>query len=220
MKNQQIDFSTNILQALLWRFNKAARLQSLLTAKQAWYDTNQTAFWSSWLTNIFDIRTANNFGCTVWAILLGVPITIIQTPDYLTKPVWGFGTYHRNFNRGNFAIQKTSAIPLTLEQKRLILQLRYAQLISRGTVTQTNALLKYIFNANGFPFAPYVLDGLDMTMKVVFPFAIPAALLLVLNNYDILPRPDGVKLDYVQLARPTFGFGSFHRNFNRGTFAS
>ena len=143
--------------------------------KQDWYDENQTAFWSDWFTNVFDLTTANDFGCAVWAVILNIPLAVIQPPDYLTKPVWGFGTFHKNFNRGNFAVQKQSAIVLTLAQKRLVLQLRFAQLISRGTAPQTNSIIQQIFTRNGYG-QVYVLDGLDMTINYVFTFAIPSAL--------------------------------------------
>lgn len=217
MKNQEFDFSVDILQALLWRWNNAPNLTSLLMSKQTWYDENQTDFWNDWFTNVFDLTTANDFGCAVWAIILKIPLAVIAPPDYLTKPVWGFGTHHKNFNRGNFAIQKQTTLPLTLAQKRLVLQLRFLQLITRGTVTEINRDIATIFARNGFG-SVYVLDGLDMTCDYVFTFVIPSALNFVLLNYDILPRPAGVKLNIRTTVRSTFGFGSAHMNFNRGNF--
>lgn len=217
MRNQLFDWSVDLLQALLWRHNQADHLTSLLQQKQNWYDDNQQAFWENWFTDVFDLTTANDFGCAVWAIILGVPLSVIQAPS--TTPSWGFGSFHRNFTRGNFAPNTQSVIPLTTPQKRLVLQLRYAQLISRGDVASINKILAYIFGRNGYG-PVYVLDGLNMRCTYVFTFAIPAALNFVLSNYDILPRPAGVRETIISLARPTFGFGAFHRNFTRGNFGA
>lgn len=197
MKNQTFDYSVNVLQALLWRFNTAPNLQSLVVAKQAWYDANQTQFWTDWFTNVFNIPTANDFGCAVWAIILGIPLAVVQQPDP-EKPTFGFGLFvttgFYNFNNSNFGVTQQTIIPLTLEQKRLVLRLRYFQLISRGTVTQTNRFLKQLFADFG---GAYVVDGLDMTCTYVFQFVLPSALQFVFSNYDLLPRPAGVSVTIV-----------------------
>jgi hypothetical protein len=70
---QSFDFSVNLLQALIWRYNKVERLLALLQSKQDWFDTNQEGFWSDWFNNVFNLDTANEFGCNVWAIILGIP---------------------------------------------------------------------------------------------------------------------------------------------------
>lgn len=194
MKTQEFDFSVNVLQALLWRFNLAPNLQALVAAKQAWYDANQAQFWTDWITDVFDLRTANDFGCAVWAIILGVPLAVVQDPEP-AKPTFGFGPFlttgFYNFNNSNFGLNHQTVIPLTLEQKRLALRLRYFQLISRGTVTQTNVFLKRLFAGFG---GAYVVDGLDMTCTYVFQFTLPSALQFVFSNYDLLPRPAGVRV--------------------------
>lgn len=217
MKNQAFDFSVNLLQAIIWRYNDASNLIGLLTAKQNWYNVNQTAFWQNWVTNVFDLRTANEFGCAVWSIILGVPLSITQQPDYLTKPVFGFGfdtggfTYRKNFNRGNFAIRNQTTVNLTLAQQRLVLRLRYCQLMTRGNVLQINSFMKYIFSDLGLV---YVVDNGNMEATYVFTFALPSQLQFVLQNYDILPRPSGVKIRYIVLPDPHWGFGQYRLNFN------
>jgi len=214
MRIQALDFNVNLLQALLWQYNEALRLQSLLEQKQAWYDENQTEFWESWYRDVFDLRTANDFGLAVWAVILNIPLTITSGGVASTR-LWGFGQYRRNFNRGNFA-PSTSGIRLTTAQKRLVLQLRYYQLVTRGDIPDINRFLNYVFAGYG---KVYAVDGLTMTMSYVFTFAIPSSLRFVLENYDVLPRPAGVGVNYVELIRDVFGFGPVHLNFNRGGFA-
>jgi len=224
MLNQAFDFSVNLLQAILWRYNNASNLVGLLTKKQAWYDAEQSAFWSDWITNVFDLRTANEFGCAVWSIILGVPLAVTQQPDYLTKPVFGFQTdagpfsYRVNFNRGNFAVRNQSTISLTLAQQRLVLQLRYAQLITRGNVVNINKIMAYIFRSLG---SVYVEDTLDMGPAIYnFDFALPSEVAFVLASYDILPRPAGIGVKIVIEPDLHWGFGAFRKNFGHGGYGA
>jgi hypothetical protein len=85
---EDFDFSVDILSALLWRNNQSATLQSLLQQKQDWYDTNHEQFWSDWCTNVFNLATANEFGLSVWAQILGVPLQLIVAPN--AGPQFGF----------------------------------------------------------------------------------------------------------------------------------
>lgn len=215
MRIQSFDFSVNLLAALLWQYNDALKLQSLLENKQAWYNREYSEFWTDWYRDVFDLRTANDFGLSVWAIILNIPLTI-TSGGVPSSNIWGFGPFRKNFNRGNFA-PSTSGIRLTTEQKRLVLRLRYFQLITRGAIPEINKFLAYVFAPFG---KVYALDGLDMTMNYVFTFTPPSQLRFVLETFDVLPRPAGVGVNYVTLIRDTFGFGPFRLNFNRGTFGS
>jgi hypothetical protein len=215
MRVQALDYSVNLLQALLWQYNDAARLQSLLEQKQEWYNTEYSEFWEDWGRDVFDLRTANDFGLSVWAVILNIPLTI-TSGTVPSANLWGFGPFRKNFNRGNFA-PSSSGIRLTTEQRRLVLRLRYFQLVTRGAIPEINAFLKYVFASFGIV---YALDGLNMSMDYVFTFQPPSQLRFVLETYDILPRPAGVGVSYTVLVRDTFGFGPYHQNFNRGTFGS
>lgn len=136
-----------------------------------------------------------------------------RAADLLTANPTGF---RKNFNRGNFA-PSSSGIKLTTAQKRLVLQLRYFQLVTRGAIPEINRFLNYVFADLG---KVYVLDGLDMTINYVFTFLPPSQLRFVLESFDVLPRPAAVGVNYVVTVRETFGFGPFHTNFNRGNFGS
>lgn len=212
---QTFDFSVDLLRALLWQYNDAARLESILRQKQAWYDANQTAFWEDWTRDVFDLRTANDFGLAVWAIILDIPLAVASQGDDANKPIWGFGQYHENFTNGNFASIASSQ--LSTEQKRLVLRLRYFQLVTRGTVPEVNAFLAYLFEPLGLV---YVNDGYDMTARYVFNFPLSSALEVVLTEYDLLPRPAGVKIDYVVIGDADgWGFGRYHETFTNGNFS-
>jgi hypothetical protein len=85
---EEFDFSVDVLSALLWRHNEANVLQSLLQSKQNWYQQNHTQFWTDWCTNVFNLDTANEFGLSVWAQILGVPLQLIVPAN--TGPQFGF----------------------------------------------------------------------------------------------------------------------------------
>lgn len=215
---QQFDFSVNLLRALLWQDNTAPALTSLIAQKQNWYDTNQTSFWTNWVTDVFDLRTANEFGLAVWAIILGVSLTVILPPSDPDKPTFGFGAFRRNFNRGNFSSSSNSAALLTLAQRRILLQLRYLRLTTRCTVPSINRAVNRILGNEG---SIRVVDIGQMTITYVFNFTPTSELAFVLANYDILPRPAAVKSNiFIDTSDGIFGFNTDAQNFNNGTFNS
>lgn len=211
---QEFDFSVDLLRALLWQYDKAANLQSLLADKKAWYDVNQTAFWEGWIRDVFDLRTASEFGLIVWSVILDLPL-FVNTPPDLGKPTFGFdGAGHVNFDNGNFTDTSGSSYYLPLETKRLALQLRYFQLTSAGTVPEINRMLKYLFAGRGKAF---LNDFGNMAQQYVFAFPVTWDLAYLFNNYDILPRPAGVSSTWVDATLTYFGFEPYGGVFDQST---
>lgn len=191
---QTFDTSVDVMQTILWQYDGATRLQTLLQEKQAWYDINQTQFWDDWYRDVFDLRTANYFGLSVWAIILGQPIIFNNVGDP-AQIAFGFNShvFHKNFNRSNFARKDGFTYVLGIDAARILLQLRYFQLTSSGTVPETNRMLKYVFGDMGLA---YLVDNNDMTQEYIFTFALSADLKFLFTNFDILPRPAGVSSSY------------------------
>lgn len=213
MKIQTFDYSVDLLRNLLWEYETAPNLRGLLERKEAYYTENHTVFWSNWFDDVFNLQTANDFGLSVWAIILGIPLVVTPDPDP-GKIAFGFGIERANFGNGNFA-PTSSGFGLTTEQKRLILRLRYFQLITRGAAPEINAFLSALFG----PGEAYVDDGLKMNARYVFASEIPSAIQLVFEKYDILPRPAGVGVTWVSNdPSAAFGFGAYRKNFNNGNF--
>jgi len=208
---QQFDYSVDLLRALLWQYDDAAALQSLLAQKAEWYSVNQDEFWTNWRRDVFDLTTANNFGCAVWGVILNVPLSI-ALPGTGDRPAFGFGLNNRNFERGNFGRLSSGVASLTLEQKRILLRLRYFQLVSDGSVVWSNFMMRELFGGG------YVVDNLDMTATYVFTEALPATFLQVLLDFDLLPRPAGVKLNALPADIEVFGFGPTNQNFENGQY--
>lgn len=224
---EALDPNVDVLRALLWQYNNAERLQSLLESKLEWYEENHRDFWAAWVRDVFDLRTATEFGCQVWARILGLSLGVTTGPSPLDKPTWGFeaevgSNDYQNFENGNFGQLGSSTTGLTLEQQRLLLRLRYFQLISRCTVPEINRFMSVVFGDLG---TVYVLDNNDMSFIVyVFDFSPDAQLQFLLDNFDLLPRPATVGSKYIVIARDTWGFGADdggtagYRNFDNGTF--
>lgn len=212
---QEFDFSVNLLRAILWEYNDATNLQGILNAKDAWYVENQTDFWNDWITDVFDLRTANQFGLVVWGIILGMQL-YVNTPPQPDAIAFGFNdTSFFNFDNGIFGSNGGSTYVLPVETQRIALQLRYVQLTTSGCVPDINRQMKRIFAAYG---DVWLLDYGNMKQAYIFDFAVTADLQYLFDNYDILPRPAGVKSGYYDLTQMYFGFDAGHLNFDNGVF--
>jgi len=215
MTIQSFDYSVDILRVLLWQYNESENLEGLLQSKSDWYEENQQRFWENWFTDVFDLRTANDFGLSVWSAILELPLFTgeeISPSDY---PAFGFGPFGQNFNNGNFANDGSGFVSLTTEEKRWLLQLRYFSLSTEGGVLEINRFLRFVFGV-----APvYVLDGLDMTMTYVFSFRPGQRFMDALIDLDVLPRPSGVSVNIIDSTVISWGFGPSRPNFNNGNFS-
>jgi hypothetical protein len=214
---QEFDFDVDLLRAILWQYDRSVNLQALLQEKKAWYDANQTAFWEDWRRDVFDLRTANQFGLVVWSIILGFPLYVNTAPPVDQDP-WGFeGSGAVNFDNGNFVDPNGSSVMLPIATQRRALQLRYFQLTSSGTVPEVNRMLKYVFGDLG---SAFLLDYRNMSQAYVFNFPVTWDLAYLFNHYDVLPRPAGVRSGYIDATLTYFGFNSFNYNFDNGGFGA
>lgn len=186
MNIQDFDYSVNLLRALIWRFDGAPALRSIAEQKQLWYEQNQSKFWQDWYDNVFNPQTMNEFGCSVWGRILDIQMDL------------PFGSTQ-----------------LATAQKRLVIQLRYFQLVTRGTVPEINEFMSLLFADQGKAF---VWDNQDMTMTYVFESAPDEGLLYIVNQYDLLPRDHGVKTNIHLIVQPCWGFGSYYLNYDNGPY--
>lgn len=186
MIEQEIDFSVNLMRALIWRFDGAPSLRSLVEQKQAWYEAEQSQFWRDWYDNVFNPLTMSDFGCAVWGRILDIQMDL---------PVGGE--------------------QLAVEQKRLVIQLRYFQLTTRATVPEINEFMSLLFADQGKAF---VWDNQDMSMTYVFESEPDPGLLYILGQYDLFPRGHGVKTNIHFIVRPCWGFGAYYLNYNNGPY--
>lgn len=212
---EYLSASVNLLRAILWQYNDAENLQGILQAKHDWYDLNHSGFWERWYYYVFDLRTANAFGLNVWAIILGLPLNVTFEPS-TGEEVFGFSANNLGFDDGSFGIPDTgTVVPLSVEQARIALRLRFYQLFCRPCAWQTNAFLADLFKDYG---SVYAGDTQNMTVGYVFMFEPPASLKFVIEQMDLLPRPAacGISITYNPLE--WYGFSGNNLGLNEGTF--
>jgi hypothetical protein len=216
MNKYDITTSVNLLRAILWQYNDAKALQSLLAAKQEWHKENVSDFWQNWYRDVFDLRTANDFGLSIWAEILGIKTVASIPPTNINKANFGFGATNKNFDNGTFGQIGYKNKYLKTSEKRLLLRLRYLTLIARNTVPEINKILYDVFHELG---TVYVSDSYDMNNIVyLFTYLPTSEVRFLLDNFDILPRPATVGANYNIVTRAVFGFGEYNRNFNNATF--
>ncbi len=206
--------SIDLLQVILWQDNEATNLQQLLTLKQNWYNENHCDFWNNWVRNVFDLRTANDFGLRVWSEILNVPLFGTIAPSPSNYPAWGFADFGAGFDQGNFATDDNSAFGLTTEQRRAVLRLKAFKVLSRANCRDTNRFLAHLFGQGSM----YVLDGLNMTMAFIYTQEIAPELLRAIQELDLIPRPSAVQINYVDASLESFGFDPAGLNFDNGNF--
>lgn len=214
MNIKEFDYSVDSAQALLWQYSQAPRLQSLVLKKQEWMNVNETDALNEWFAGVFDLATADADGLYVWSIILNVPLYSTLGASPSGYPAFGFANFGFNFYGAgagaNFAVGSGGAIAgLTLEEQRQLLQVRYFQLTTNGSVTEINRMLSYVFGES----SAYVLDNLNMTMTYVFNNNPSPSLINALQQLDILPRPAAVELDIVLALKYSFGFAGNGKNF-------
>lgn len=211
------DLNVDLTRAILWQYENAEKLKALVLDEQRWTNENVSDFWARWYRDVFNLETANEFGMSVWARILDVPLSF-AAPSSRGKAAFGFGANHLNFGNGNFARDRETELGLTLDQSRLVLRMRYYQLTTRPTVTRINEVLKRLFGDQGDVF---VFDPLDMSWVVYFfNFEPDSNLRLILEKFDLLPRPSTLGVKWQVQIRPAFGFGPNHLNFENGSFGS
>jgi hypothetical protein len=144
MNIQQFDYKVDLLNVVLWQYNEATNLLSLLSQKQSWYDLNQTEFWANWYNQVFNLSPSNtqitHFGLAVWSIILDVPL-YVPIGEVVPTVEWGFNEIppvnnYLNFTNAPFA-PTTPVIFLTAPQQQFILLLKYFNCTNRGTLTNT-----------------------------------------------------------------------------------
>lgn len=211
--SRELDLNVNLLRSILWQYENAEGLKALVLGQQEWINENHTKFWSNWIRDVFNLKTANAFGLAVWARILNVPLTIEREENL--DDAFGFGAEHENFNNGVFGVAAGAVDNVSVEQARKMLLARYFTLIYAPTVPNINMILEVLFGEG----AVYVVDSLDMRYSTYTFDGMPDYRTRdLLKNVDFLPRPAAVGVDFTILPDDAFGFGSEHLNFENGGF--
>ena len=204
----------NLLSALDWQRSAADVAKKFIENEQTWLDVNHCGFWDNWQKDVFTLSTANDFGLSVWSIILDEDISG-YLEDY---PSWGFQEDDENFFDGSFDTEDSDpyTYEFTTEQKRILLQLKaFKVLAMSGPVIQTNTAMANIFGTGVI----IALDNFDMSYVYLLLNSAISNFIIEINNRDLLPRPIGIEISEVRIVtKSTFGFAEFDENFNDGNF--
>ncbi|WVR18089.1 hypothetical protein JXVLWARM_CDS_0038 [Burkholderia phage Bm1] len=181
--------AAQILDNVIWEYDKSTRLVSLLSQKASWYEDNHSKFWSSWFSSTFDLAGNDdlpNFGIVIWAFILNQPLEIFA-PLFDEKP-WGVGVNRQSFDAGNFTAAGNASISLTKKEKIQVLRSTYYRCISNGTIPFINAAMKDVFGSDGLV---YLANRNDMTLEYVFKYDLSTNMKAMLEGYGVLPTVAG-----------------------------
>lgn len=183
--------SISLTDNILWQYDSAPNLKSLIESKQNWYNANNEQFYEGIINNFLNLTTANDWGLNLWGLILQVPRTY-------------------TINDENVVLAK--------ERYRLVLRAKLLLTKMNGTVPEILDYLNFLFEGNGQISA---IDNLDMTITYRFNFNLSNLQLAVLTTTDLLPTPAGVQANIITLDNKVFGFnGSNAQPFNQGRFAN
>lgn len=178
MKTANYNFQQDLSKIILWQYDDAEKLKSIVANEQDFMDEAVTKFWEDFDKNVFKLETCNTFGLELWGKLLNV-----ARPTYTSG-----GVVHEYSD----------------EQYRLVLQARVYVLTFDGSAKALNQFFKMLLPQ--YPVA--ITDNLDMTVSFSFATEPTAEIKRLLEYEGFLPRPSGVKyiFNWAVDWSKTFGF--------------
>jgi hypothetical protein len=147
--------------------------------------------------NVWNILSAKGYGLDVWGRIVGVSrILQVSATEY-----FGFSeatTISADpFGQSPFYLGQalTDSFALADDGFRLLIFAKAAANIWDGSIPGLNAILRLLFPNK----VVYVTDGEDMTMEYVFGWILSPLEGSIVLNSNVLPRPCGVSVSYVQI---------------------
>lgn len=212
--NCQIDLKN----CIDWQRSNAEKFKCLVEKKDQWYQKNHCDFWNSYYHDTFNLDTANDFGLSVWSVILNEQVYGVVKPS--DKISWGFGVNKANFNNGNFGVNSDTGYNFTIEQARILLKMKAFTLHMSGKVHGVgvigiNESLQKILGTGKMS----CIDNRDMTFTYIVYDDALSGLSTELYKRDLLPRPVGIDIKLVIRGNvKQWGFGPNRSNFNNGNF--
>ena len=181
------NFDTNLLSSIIWQYDNAPNLQSLITKKNDWYNANVDQFWQDIITNFLNINTANDWGLGLWGNILQVSRTINVNGQLTT---------------------------LSTEMFRRLILGKLSLIKSNGSVPEINAYLNFIFQdkKTSTSLGAIVRDNQDMSLYYIFNFEPTDEEMALINSRTFLPTPAGVQ-DKIYILEEYKIFGFYNTGF-------
>lgn len=207
--------SVDLLSNLDWQRSNAPKVKALIRHMQEWMEVNHCQFWNDWVRDVFTLETANDFGLSVWAIILDETIAGTTKASPQDYEDFGFGPDRFNFDNGNFGTNSDAGYNFNTEEKRALLKLKAFILHMNGSVQQINQALGKIFGEG-----IVCIDNLDMSFTYIVYDDNLNSIIREIYSRDLLPRPACIKISVVLNDVVPFGFSENNENFGNGNFNS
>lgn len=180
-------FNTNLINNVIWQYENAGNLKSLIQSKEDWYTENLTDFWQGIVDDFLNINTATDWGLNLWGKILKVNRV--------------YNVYGED-------------VTLSTELYRRCILGKLQLIRSDGTAPSINKYLNFIFKEylTDTAFAATVRDNLDMSIVYVLNFEPTEEETALLYSRTLLPTPAGVQ-DKVYLMPQSSIFGFYNTGF-------
>lgn len=148
----------------------------------------------------------------------------IERPRVLSDELSVFG-YAGTTGAANYGVApyrnptgELPSMPLPDYLFRLVIRAKIFKNVGNATIDTLKEAADYVLQTN-----TTVIDGQDMTIQTLWvEDEISDTVRILINKYDLLPRPQGVKLVRVEQTFPAFGYaGSFNaRNYDTAPYTA
>ena len=188
-------YEAYLIQNIIWQYENAPVLKSIISQKNEWYNENLNKFWDKILSDFLNIHTATDWGLNLWGQIL---------------------QEKRIYNVNG------QQISLSTELYRRLILGKLQLIKSNGTVPEINKYINFIFSpyTTETAFAGFVQDLRDMSITYVFNFEPTDEELALINSRTFLPTPAGVEDKiYLMPESSIFGFdGTGFQPWNQAPF--
>jgi len=193
---QPYTLGMDLRREILWQYEQAPIFSKIIEGMSTFRRDAINELFEYYVTRIFDIRSADRQGLLMWMKILGSRIPIGSARQ--DKASWGFGQYNANFapdwNEGhgsNFGNVAFGAAALALNEFRLVVLMRFREIITRPTWLDIINLLQDVIGYN-----VAIKDLQNMTVEIRISVPMSKSLRAIIQRYNVIPRPAGVTYTY------------------------
>lgn len=212
----------NVRDTILTQYAASPNIRSLIESFNATMDMEE--FTDEFLSAIWDVSTATDYGLDVWGKIVGVS-RLLNVPQQTTY--FGFDEAlisasddsPKPFDEAPFfeGVQLTTTVRLADDGYRKLIMAKAMANITDCSIPTLNSALNYLFGDEGSVFV--AITGV-MSMSYVFNFNLTPVEWAILLNSKAIARPAGVSVSIMSLDfNNTFGFAEAEMQpFESGTF--
>lgn len=162
----------------------------------------------------FDIDKARGFSLDIIGRRVGVNRTL---PSFISKGYWGWLGSVNGEGWGNGVWYRSGeaageSLSLNDDDFRFLIKAKIFKNFQNGSLDYLINSIREIMNTNA-----NVVDNYDMTATVLLPLKTLNSLQqYMIEQMDILPRPDGVMYNFINASGKEFGFYGFFNTYGFG----